>query len=146
MDPQPIAQSIQLAVAPIFLLTGIGALLNVMTARLARVVDRARLLESALEAGEPEELSRRHKRELTMLDARILSANRAILVTTVSAFLVCLVVALLFLAQFSPLEVAPLVAVLFVGTMSLLTLGLGFFLHEIAVATRSLQVRSEFLS
>lgn len=145
MEPQSIAQAIQLAVAPIFLLAGIGAFLNVMTVRLGRTVDRARYLESLLETGEPEDIRRRHQGELKALGDRISAANRAIVATTSSALNVCLVVALLFLEQYSPISLRPVVAILFIATMTLLTLGLVFFLKEISVASRSLRVRSDLL-
>lgn len=145
LETQSIAEAVSLALAPIFLLAGIGALLNVMTSRLARVVDRARVLESAMEAGEEAEPYRRHREELAALGRRIKAANRAIYATSASALLVCLVVSLLFLEQLSPLDVSGYVALLFIATMSLLTLGLLFFLIEISVAQRSLKVRQELL-
>jgi hypothetical protein len=147
MENLPIAEAIRLAVAPIFLLAGIGGLLNVMTARLGRVVDRARLLEGLIEAGEEAELLRRHQTELAALGSRIRAANRAIYTTSISALLVCVVVALLFADELLPdIPAAPeAIALLFISTMALLTLGLAFFLREIAVASRSLQVRTELL-
>jgi hypothetical protein len=147
MENLPIAEAIRLAVAPIFLLAGIGALLNVMTARLGRVVDRARFLEGLIEAGEDEEPRLRHQTELAALGSRIRAANRAIYTTSFSALLVCIVVALLFGEElWSGIPVAAeAVAALFVLTMALLILGLAFFLREIAVASRSLKVRTELL-
>ena len=141
----PIADAIALAVAPIFLMTGIWALLNVMTQRLGRVIDRARALETELERGMPPEVAERHRVELGQLGTRINSVNRAIYATTASALLVCLVVALLFIEQLTPLDMSAEVAVLFVLTMAFLITGLGFFLREISVATRSLKVRSDLL-
>ncbi|MCQ8183931.1 DUF2721 domain-containing protein [Parvularcula maris] len=147
MENLPIAEAIRLAVAPIFLLAGIGALLNVMTARLGRVVDRARLLEGMIEAGEEADLLMRHQVELAVLGSRIRAANRAIYTTSISALFVCFVVALLFVEELtSSIPVAAeAIAALFILTMAFLTLGLAFFLREIAVASRSLQVRSELL-
>ncbi|MEO1041171.1 MAG: DUF2721 domain-containing protein [Pseudomonadota bacterium] len=145
MLDSPITEAVTLAFAPIFLLTGIGALLNVMTHRLGRVVDRARLIEGLLEEGEAPDPAARHRQELQSLGARITSANRAIVATSVSALLVCLEVALLFLEQLMSMSVALVVAGLFIATMVSLTVGLVFFLIEIAVATRSLKIRQELL-
>ncbi|MEM0928605.1 MAG: DUF2721 domain-containing protein [Pseudomonadota bacterium] len=145
MFDHPITEAVTLAFAPIFLLTGLGALLNVMTLRLGRVVDRARLIEDLLEVGEAPDPTARHRRELKFLGARIKSANRAIVATSVSALLVCLEVALLFLEQLLPMSVALVVAALFIATMMSLTVGLIFFLIEIAIATRSLNIRQELL-
>lgn len=146
METQPdIAAAISLAVAPIFLLAGVGAILNVMTVRLGRVVDRARHLEELMEQGEPIADHRRHKDELRCLSIRIDAVNRAIFATSTSALLVCIVVALLFVEKLSGLQADLVVAVLFVTTMTFLTIGLAFFLREIAVATRSLKVRTDLL-
>lgn len=145
MEPQSTAEAISLALGPIFLLAGIGALLNVMTARLGRTVDRARLLEGLIEGGEEEIVYLRHSDELRALSIRISSINYAIYATSASALLVCFVVALLFLEQLLPFRFSLVVSILFIATMSLLTVGLSFFLREIAVATRSLKVRTELL-
>ena len=91
-----IAQIIQLAVAPVFLLAGIGAILSVVTMRLGRVVDRARQLEDALRA-DPDELSDcRMRAELAVLDKRMVFCQRAIGLCTIAALFVCFVVAALF--------------------------------------------------
>lgn len=145
MDPQNSAEAVSLALAPIFLLAGIGALLNVMTQRLARVVDRARHLEDMMEKGEEAEPYRRHKEELEALGSRIRAANRAIYATSASALLVCFVVAMLFTEQLTSLDLRVEVAALFIATMGLLTIGLAFFLREISVAQRSLKIRQELL-
>lgn len=145
MEPQSIAEAVQLAFAPIFLLAGIGALLNVMTARLGRVVDRARKLEDLLEGGEAVDIAMRHQGELRTLGSRIDAANRAIYATTASALLVCFVVALLFAEQFTNLPVREAVAFLFIATMAVLVLGLAFFLREISIASRSLKIRQDLL-
>ncbi|MEE4211106.1 MAG: DUF2721 domain-containing protein [Parvularcula sp.] len=144
MEPAPISEAVSLALAPIFLLAGIGALLNVMTQRLGRVVDRARHLEEVLET-ERDEPHPREKEELSALGKRISSANRAIYATSASALLVCFLVSLLFIERLFEVPVGSAVAVLFIMTMGLLTLGLLFYLHEIAVATRSLTIRRELL-
>ena len=140
-----ITEAVTLAFAPIFLLTGLGALLNVMTLRLGRVVDRARVIEDLLEGGEAPDPTARHREELKILGGRMRSINIAIVATSVSALLVCLEVALLFLEQLLPMSVALVVAGLFIATMMALTVGLIFFLVEITIATRSLTIRKELL-
>ena len=64
LSVQDMGMSIQFAIAPIFLLVGTGSLLNVVTAPLGRVVDRARTLEKLVEEGEEETLETRHLAEL----------------------------------------------------------------------------------
>ena len=82
-----IAHQIELAVAPVFLLAGIGALLNVMAQRLARVVERARTLERDF-AGLDEEFRRLATAELAVLDRRMTLVNLAITACTAAALLV----------------------------------------------------------
>lgn len=139
-----IAQLIQLAIAPVFLLAGIGALLNVVAHRLARVVDRARLLEAAY-AGYDEAERARAGAELLLLDRRMKAANYAISACTASALFTCLVVAILFVADLTDSAFGQAIAILFILTMLLLIVGLLFFLYEIRIAMRSLRVRRELL-
>lgn len=139
-----IAQLIQLAIAPVFLLAGIGALLNVVAHRLARVVDRARVLEKEYPGYDEEERARAGV-ELGLLDRRMKIANYAISACTASALFTCLLVAILFVADLSDFAFGQAIAILFVSTMLLLIVGLVLFLYEIRLAMASLRVRSELL-
>ena len=144
MDPSPvvsaIAQQIQLSVAPVFLLAGVGAFLNVMANRLARVVDRARELAGAVESLDEAERARALG-ELSLLTRRINAANLAIGCCTTSALFVCLVVATLFVAAPTQLAVARFISWLFIAAMALLTAGLVLFLHEVRLAMGSIRIR-----
>ena len=134
-----IAHIIQLSVAPVFLLTGIGTILNVMTNRLGRIIDRARLLEGKLEVCAPEAAPGiRH--QLATLSLRSKLVGRAIALCTATALLVCAAIALLFLGHFIVWDIWYLVAVLFIGAMILLVAGLLWFLREIFVATARLRI------
>jgi hypothetical protein len=144
MDPSAavpaIAHLIQLAVAPVFLLAGIGSILNVLAQRLARVVDRARRLETeldSLDAGEREVGAA----ELGLLSSRMNVVNLAIVCCTASALFVCVVVAILFVADLSDFPFGRPIAWLFIAAMLLLISGLVLFLWEIHLAMRSLRVR-----
>lgn len=139
-----IAHLIQLAIAPVFLLAGIGAILNVMANRLARVVDRVRTLERGFGAYEAEEEARA-RTEIRVLARRIRLVNNAITGCTASALFVCLVVAVIFAADFFSLEIGRSIAVLFILAMGLLIIGLILFLMEVRLAARSLRVRPESL-
>lgn len=139
-----IAQTIQFAVAPVFLLAGIGAFLNVMAGRLARVVDRARLLER-LHSGSTGLEHDRHVWELRVLDRRIAIISSAIFLIVMSAIAVSLLVALLFVAELVHLEIASTVALVFVLAMGLLILSLGLFLIEIRMALTTVRIREELL-
>lgn len=134
-----IAHVIQLAIAPVFLLTGIASLLGVLTNRLARVIDRARLLEGHLP-----DLTGEHQRvvggDLRMLSGRARHINRAISLCTLAALLVCVVIAVLFVSAFLPQDVSQFVVTLFVIAMVCLIAGLVSFLREISLATRSLRI------
>ncbi|HWW65301.1 MAG TPA: DUF2721 domain-containing protein [Sphingomonadaceae bacterium] len=148
MHPVPaaadLAHTIQLAVAPVFLLSGIGAFLNVLAGRLSRIIDRARLIGAAMApAGDPE-----HDRqvwELRLLDRRIRYAIFAIALCTTSAVLICLVVAGIFVADNSRWLVGRYVAAGFISAMVLLIAGLICFLLEVRVAYRTIRVRAELL-
>lgn len=139
-----IAHTIQLALAPVFLLTGIGTILNLLASRLARIVDRARFIEAAFTpAHDP--LHHDQVRQLRLLDQRMRIVNTAIFLCTTSAVLICIVVAGLFVASLLGLGFARTMAALFVLAMLVLISGLVLFLWEIRVAVRAIQIRDELL-
>ena len=140
-----IAHNIQLAVAPVFLLTGIASILNVLTNRLGRVIDRARRIEAEL-AGYDLDARRRAGTELGVLAKRMAAAHWAIGLCTLSALLVCVVVAILFVGDTLTANIATTVAPLFILAMLLLIAGLLLFLVEVQIATRSVRVRGEMLN
>jgi hypothetical protein len=143
-DISATARLIQLAITPIFLLVGIGGLLNVMAGRLARVVDRVRALEDdVLTAGE--ERRRDEIGELAILARRLKICHWAIAMCTLSAILVCLMVVLIFLASFATMSYAAPVAILFIAVMTALTVGLSLFFVEISISTRVVRVREEYV-
>jgi hypothetical protein len=139
-----IAQIIQLAVAPVFLLAGIGGFLNVCASRLARIVDRARALEPAL----LESRGAEHARllgDMHILDRRIRLVSRAIFLTVLSALLICLVVVLLFAASLTNEHSGTAVALLFIASIIAIGSGFAVFLWETRIAARAVRIRSELL-
>jgi len=142
MQTEPIstiAHVIQLSVAPVFLLTGIAGLLNVLTGRLGRVIDRARLLERRLLDDGAEEAIATHAR-LRTLAVRARWINIAISLCVTSAIFVASVVMVLFASAFWGSDYRGLVAGLFIAAMLALIAGLVFFMREISLATSSLRI------
>ncbi len=140
-----ISEAIQLAVAPVFLLTGIGAILSVLTMRLGRVVDRARLVEQRITLANSDE-----HRSLLIADTRVLwrriqTINWAIRLSVMSALFICVVVMSLFIADFVELNLGSLVLYLFVIAMLLLILALVFLLFEVSISTQKMLKQSEYL-
>ena len=137
-----VAHAMQLALGPVFLLNGVAVMLSMLTARLARVVDRARGIESRLaDAGEAEGCEIRRVLAVTSRRARLI--NRAITLATVAALLVVAVVALLFFAAFVTFSIGPPIAVMFVTSMAALVGCLWCFLVEVRVATEALRFGSQ---
>jgi hypothetical protein len=134
-----VAHAIQLAVAPVFLLSGIAAILAVMTNRLGRVIDRARVLEDRLEGAAPESLATL-RTELGVLSRRAKLNGRAITLCVTTALLVCTVIAVLFLSAFLRFDAAVPVALLFIAAMLCFFLGLLWFVREIYLATVTLRI------
>jgi membrane associated rhomboid family serine protease len=133
-----IAQLVQLAVAPVFLLSGVGVTLGVLTNRLARIVDRARAAEKEL-AGETA-AGGSMERHLRVLRLRARYINFAIASGTVSAVLVSLCVVLLFAHALMGVDLATAIAVVFIGAMLALTAGLVAFLIEVRISTATLRI------
>jgi hypothetical protein len=139
-----LAHTIQLAVAPVFLLSGIGAFLNVLAGRLSRIIDRSRLIGAGFGTAERSDRERGIW-ELRLLDRRIRLATFAIVLCTTSAVLICLVVAGLFIADNGRPLVGRYVAGGFILAMLLLIVGLVCFLLEVRIAYRTIRVRAELL-
>jgi hypothetical protein len=133
---QDITHTIQLAVAPVFLLTALGTTLSVFTTRLARIVDRARRVEARLR---DEEGPRRagSLRELRMLEDRVRLIHWALTLGTSAALLVCLLIAVAFLGYLFSVRAGTAMASLFVAAMAAYVAALVCFLREIfaAIAT-----------
>ena len=129
-----VAHAIQLAVAPVFLLSGIGAILVVMTNRVGRIIDRARVLEEKLDGASAAILATL-RADLGILSRRAKLISRAITLCTATALLVCTVIAVLFLSAFFRFDATIPVTLLFIAAMSTFFLGLVWFLREIYLAT-----------
>lgn len=139
-----VAEVVRVAVAPVFLLSGIGAFLNVCASRLSRIVDRSRFIEPMVLSSRGEE----HERwvgELRIVDKRMQLVNWATALSVLSAILTCLVVALLFAATLTHSHFGTLIALLFIASMLAIGLGFAIFLLETRVAERAVRVRSELL-
>jgi hypothetical protein len=133
-----IAQVIQLAVAPVFLLTGVGATLNVFASRIGRIIDRARIMEEQLIKATPDVATELQSR-LRVLSKRARLVNRAIGLSVTSGILVSLVVAALFVSAVLQIDLALPIAVAFVAALLSLASALVYFLREVIVATESLR-------
>jgi len=136
-----ITRVIQLAVAPVFLLTAIGTFINALTGRLGRAVDRRRKLEELLSAFEGETLASM-ERELAILARRIKLVLWAIAFAVLSALLVCLLIGTAFLGAFVTLDLARPLAALFVMALGALTICLLAFLREVFLAAVADRARS----
>ena len=139
-----LAKDIQLALAPVFLITGIGSILNMLTGRLSRIIDRARLIEDMFtERDDPRHAGQ--VRELRLLDRRIVVVNNAIFLATSSAVALCTVVALLFVARLAGFGFARTLAVVFALSLVLLIAALVLFLVEVRIAVTAIRVKDELL-
>lgn len=139
-----VAQSIQLSVAPVFLLAGIGGFLNVCAGRLARVVDRARIVEGMIAQARGHEHDRLVE-EVRMLDRRIGVVNNCIMLTVLSACLTCLVVVMLFANQLFENRLETPIALMFVGSMLGIGMAFALFIVETRLASSLVRVRNEIL-
>lgn len=127
-----ISRVIQLAVAPVFLLTAIATLISAMNTRLGRIVDRRRVVQARGGAVDPDAVI-----ELEQLARRSRLVYFAIFCAVLAALLVCLVVAGAFLGALLSVDIARTVAALFIAAMLAMIAGLGLFLREIFVAVRT---------
>lgn len=132
-----VQEIVQLSLAPVFLLAAIGALLNVVNARLVWIVDGIDRLERAIEGGS----AGREAETMPALIRRRDHAQNAVNLCTAAALTICVIVATLFISAFIKPQIGTLVAVLWIVTMLLLFAGLLFFLLETRLATTSARER-----
>lgn len=132
-----IAHVIQLAIAPVFLLTAVGTLLAVLSGRLGRSVDRRRALVAAmpeLDAANGDKA----RGELAFVQQRIRIIYAAIALAVACALLICLLIAVAFVDALITVNLSRLVAVLFVLAMLALIGSLGLFLREIYLGVNTI--------
>jgi hypothetical protein len=132
-----LGQVIQLAVAPVFLLTGVAGILNVLANRIGRIIDRARPMEERLATADPDMVRELHER-LKVLSRRAAFINRAIALCVLSGLLVSIVVAALFVSSSLRLDLAVPISVTFVVALFSLAVSLVYFLREVFMATTML--------
>ena len=140
LQTENVAKLIQLALGPVFLLSGVGITLSMLTARLARIVDRARTLEDRREAATDAARIAHIDEDLRFIVRRTRYINSAIALSTTAAFLTALTVTLLFASAFSHLNIGVLIAGVFVASLACLSLSFLMFLIEVRIATRSLRI------
>ncbi len=130
MQPESLSKAIQLSVAPVFLLAGIGMLLNVSSGRLVRIVENARRAKESLDAGETVD-----DKERSTWRKRAQLIIRAIELLTAATLLISAVVAVLFLSVISRLNLTLVVVPMFIVAMVLLMLASLCFLREVRIAS-----------
>jgi len=133
------AHVIQLAVAPVFLITGISGMLSVMTSRLGRIVDRGRVVEASAADGSMD--TKCAEDELRHLSRRGRFITVSIGLCTLTALLVSAIIAMLFIGSFLSFDVSLFVALFFVVAMLAFIVALLFFLREVFIAIGGLEFR-----
>jgi hypothetical protein len=134
-----IGHLIQLAIAPVFLLTGVATKLTVLTNRLGRIIDRVRVLEERLHRGPDPDAAD----ELEVLYRRWKLINYAISASTACGLLVCLVIGCLFLGDATDLPLDQYIAGMFVLAMVALIFSFIFLLREVFVSFRYMTLHHE---
>jgi MFS family permease len=134
-----IAQIIQLSVAPVFLLAGVGAIVNAMSGRLSRAIDRARALEAELEAADPRRAERVHD-ELARLSKRARLIGLGIALSVMCALFVTLLLIAAFLAAFLATDMSYVLAAIFIAALASFSGALVVFLREVLIATANLRI------
>jgi Protein of unknown function (DUF2721) len=137
-DSTDIAHLVQSSLAPVFLFSGVAAMLSVLTHRVSRIVDRARTLEAQL-AAHPGSTEQLHA-DLAVLARRARYINVAISLCAVAALLVALVVVSLFASAFIRVNLGGVISLLFVAAMLVLSAAFIAFFIEVRYATAALRI------
>ena len=139
-----IVQTIQLALTPVFMLVAIGNIMNILSTRLARIVDRSRVLQQM----HPETSGPEHDavvREIRLVARRIHLIGQAILLLVTAGLSVGITVVLLFVEDMAGVDLKPLVSIIFVASLALLIGALLLFLRETREATAALRIPETYL-
>jgi hypothetical protein len=134
-----VQQVVQLSLAPAFLLSGIGAIMNVIMSRMIWIAKRVETIEDKME----NQRTARQARELGWLMRRRKLMQGAIMFSTAAAVMISAVIMLLFISAYITSQIGTIIAMLWVLTMALLVTGLGFFLLETRLAARGAQAPKE---
>jgi len=131
-----VARLIQLAIAPVFLLTAVGTMIGVLSTRLGRAVDRSRALEDRLRQMQPEG-QKLAREELALLSRRVRLVYGAIVLAVICALFVGLLIAVAFVDAFIEVDLSKFIGLLFIGAMVAFIFSLLVFLREIFLAVTS---------
>ncbi len=139
VDSGTVTHGIQLAVAPVFLLTAVSGLIGAVAGRLSRLIDRGRVLEEKLRLNTEPALAPRWQAELVMLRKRGLLANSAIGLLTLCAFMIGLTIVVLFLGETTVFQIERLAIYAFLAGVSCFMAALCCFFAETLLASRVLK-------
>ena len=133
---------IQLAITPVILISGMGALMITLTNRMARIVDRTRVVAESMSAALPED--RRHlDSQLEIMWRRALLIRRAVTTNGLSMLVSCLLVVAIFAAAMLGWKLQVVMLVLFAASILLLIASLVDFLRDIFVSLHALNLQVE---
>lgn len=140
-DLDTVTHGIQLAVAPVFLLTAVAGMIGTVAGRLARIIDRARVLETRIDESPADKPMTAEFHELQQLRNRSRLVNACIALLTFCAILIGLTILALFLGETTEMQIFRIATVLFLSGVSCFLLALLCFLTETLIATRVLKFR-----
>ncbi len=139
-----IAQTIQLALAPVFVLVAMGNILNILSTRLGRIVDRSRFLQTR------HEVTTGKDHDLVVLEIRLVDRRIALIARAMRQLVICglaigVTVAVLFLEELVGFHLQRLAAGFFLAAIALLMWALVLFLQETQIAAASLRIPQDYL-
>ena len=141
IDPDTVSHGIQLAVAPVFLLTAVSGMIGVVANRLALIIDRARLLEDRIKKTQEAQEVEEAYQELVELRTRGLLANGSIGLLTLCAFMIGVTIVVLFLGETIAFQMFRISIASFLSGVVCFLLALACFFAETLIATRLLDFR-----
>ncbi len=144
-DLETVIRVVGTALTPAFLLVAVGSMLNVLTGRLSRIVDRSRDLSERHGEASGDELVRLVL-ELRLTNRRMRIVSQSILLAVLTAIAVCVMIALLFLMGLTPFSVPVLIVAVFIIALILLSGSLLLFVREVQLATRAISVAEQYLT
>ncbi len=134
-----LVEIIQLAITPVILISGMGALMLTLTNRMGRIVDRTRSLAGQVRSTSGPD-RRHHEEQLDILWRRALLIRRAVTFNGLSMLVACVLVVVVFTGVVLGWQIEVATIVLFEASLLMLIAALVTFLQDIFLSLRALRL------
>ena len=140
---QNLIPTLQVAIGPVILISGVGLLLLSMTNRLGRAIDRSRALAEAYRKGTDDDRAR-VKGQMDVLWKRAKLIRASIVCASAAVLLVAVLIIFLFVGTLLNWSIWPVIAGVFGSCMALVIVSMVYFIRDINLSLHALKLEMSF--